>query len=488
MSEQFAHQVRSLLAEAEAAYPNGGPAQLELSAARARLDGPLMVALAGKVKAGKSTLLNALVRERLAPTDAGECTRIVSQYQHGLSYAVQAIRRDDEPIALRFERGGGELEIDLGATPPADIERLVIDWPSASLESLTLIDTPGIASLSVDASLRAVHYLAPDDERATEADAVIYLMRHLHAADRKFLESFHDQQLSQASPVNTVAVLSRADEIGVGRLDAMASARKIARRYAADPQIRRLCQTVVPVAGLIAEAAATLRQDEYQAFASLAGAPREQADALLVSVDRFASHDDGCGLLPAEREHLLLRFGLYGVRLSVALVRQGVASTAGELSAELSSRSGIDELRQVLDTLFSERRAVLKARAALLTTRSIVERFGDPEGRVEPELERLWANAHEIAELRLLNGLRSGQVVFDDDVAESLERAIGAAGHAAERRLGIDADLDPASQRDQALSLLGEWRTIESHPLTSKDQKDALGVAIRSIEQVVAGL
>ena len=37
-----------------------------------RLQGPMRVAIAGRVKAGKSTLLNALVGERLAPTDAGE--------------------------------------------------------------------------------------------------------------------------------------------------------------------------------------------------------------------------------------------------------------------------------------------------------------------------------------------------------------------------------------------------------------------------------
>ena len=41
----------------------------------ARFDEPLRVAIAGKVKAGKSTLLNALVGEAIAPTDAGECTR-----------------------------------------------------------------------------------------------------------------------------------------------------------------------------------------------------------------------------------------------------------------------------------------------------------------------------------------------------------------------------------------------------------------------------
>ena len=44
----------------------------ELNAIRARLDEPLRVAIAGKVKAGKSTLLNALVGELLAPTDTGE--------------------------------------------------------------------------------------------------------------------------------------------------------------------------------------------------------------------------------------------------------------------------------------------------------------------------------------------------------------------------------------------------------------------------------
>ncbi len=36
-----------------------------------RLGEPLRVAIAGKVKAGKSTLLNALVGDELAPTDAG---------------------------------------------------------------------------------------------------------------------------------------------------------------------------------------------------------------------------------------------------------------------------------------------------------------------------------------------------------------------------------------------------------------------------------
>ena len=73
-----------------------------------RLDGPLRVALVGRVKAGKSTLLNALAGERLAPTDAGECTRVVTEYRHGPVPRVALHGRDGQVRALpvRRERRG----------------------------------------------------------------------------------------------------------------------------------------------------------------------------------------------------------------------------------------------------------------------------------------------------------------------------------------------------------------------------------------------
>src|ERR671933_143414 len=114
-------------------------------------------------------------------------------------------------------------------------------------------------------------------------------MRHLHSADMRFLESFHDQGVARAAPVNTVAVLSRADEIGVGRVDALRSARVIAARYRADETLRAFCQTVVPVAGLLAVTGRTMRQDEYAALAELAALAPDQLDALLLTVDRFVT-------------------------------------------------------------------------------------------------------------------------------------------------------------------------------------------------------
>ena len=187
-----------------------------VDAAAERLHGPLRVAIAGKIKAGKSTLLNALVGERLAPTDAGECTRIVTWYRDGATYRVN-FHRDTETGQVPFRRDDGALEIDLQGRDPASIDSLEVEWPSSALTELTFIDTPGIDSINTDISARTERFLTPDDAAPRAADAVVYLMRHVHQSDVRFLEAFHDEVAAQASAINAIGVLSRADEIGVGR-------------------------------------------------------------------------------------------------------------------------------------------------------------------------------------------------------------------------------------------------------------------------------
>ena len=112
--------------------------------------------------------------------------------------------RDAPPRQLTIHRNQGALRFDLSGAPVEKIDKLEVQWPSQSLRTQTLIDTPGIASLSTDTSARAGAFLAPEDA-PTQADAVIYLMRHLHATDVRFLESFYDQGVARATPINTIA-------------------------------------------------------------------------------------------------------------------------------------------------------------------------------------------------------------------------------------------------------------------------------------------
>jgi hypothetical protein len=482
-------EVRGLLANGITVY-RGTPHEVQLQAEQARLDEPLRVAIAGKVKAGKSTLLNALVGEELAPTDAGECTKIVTWYRDGITYRAVLHPREGEPRQVPFSRDGGAIDIDLGGIPPDSVDRLEIEWPSSSLRTITLIDTPGIASLSLDVSARSQAFLAPGEDHVTPADAVLYLMRHLHTTDISFLEAFHDQEVAQATPVNAIGVLSRADEIGVGRIDSMASAARIASRYKSDPKVRRLCQTVVPVAGLLAQSGTTLREAEFKALQSIGTAHADEAERLFLSTDRFVQTPTSIGLTTMEREHLLDRFGLFGVRLAAALIRQGAVTTSNQLAHELVLRSGLVELRQVLLTQFAARRDVLKARSALLALESLVHEAAAPGSQqLASELERVAAGAHEFAEVRLLNALRAGAIKgVKAAESEEMERLLGAEGSTPAARLALEPDASAGDLRNALQHAIGRWQRRAENPLSSRDAADASRVLIRSCEGLLADL
>jgi hypothetical protein len=476
-------EVRGLLTRAIEVYRDT-PSGPVIEAERARLDEPLRVAIAGKVKAGKSTLLNALVGEELAPTDAGECTKIVTWYRDGITYRVTLFPLEGTPRQVPFSRDAGAIDVDLQGTPPDAVERLEVEWPSSSLRSITLIDTPGIASLSIDVSERTQAFLAPGEDQATPADAVLYLMRHLHTTDIGFLEAFHDQEFAQATPVNAIAVLSRADEVGVGRLDSMSSASRIANRYKHDPKVRRLCQTVVPVAGLLAQSGSTLREAEFKALHQIGTAPNDEAERLFLSADRFVQAPTQISLTSMEREHLLDRFGLFGVRLAAALIRQGAVTTSSQLANELVLRSGLVELRQVLLSQFAARRDVLKSRSALLALEAIVRDSRVPGAdQVASELERVTAGAHEFAEVRLQNALRAGAVRgVKAAETEEMERLLGAEGTAPATRLGLEPGAPDGEIRTALQNAIGRWQRRAENPLSSRELSDASRVLIRTCE------
>jgi hypothetical protein len=481
--------VRLLLRHTMEAYSDSPQALGWLRHHLDRFDEPLRVAIAGKVKAGKSTLLNALVGEEIAPTDAGECTRVVTWYQDGHSPRVLMYPKAAAPKQLTIHRNRGSLSFDLMGTPTDQVDRLVVDWPSQNLRSTTLIDTPGIASLSSDTSMRAGAFLTPDDA-PTPADAVIYLMRHLHATDVRFLESFFDQGVARATPVNTIAVLSRADEIGVGRLDALTSARRIARRYRSDDKIRGLCQTVVAVAGLLAQSGRTMRQDEFAALVALAELPRADMDSLLLSVDRFV-RGEGVELAHPDtdaRARLIERFGLFGVRLGVTLVRQGITDPT-RIAEELVRRSGLEDLRQVLSTQFTERRDLLKSRSALLAVELVLQREPRPAATaLAAEVERILAGAHEFVELRMLSALRAGAVKLPSDALDEAERLLGGEGGSAAARLGLDPGIHPEDLRRAALEAATRWKRRAESPLSSRATADAARIVVRSCEGMLASL
>lgn len=480
-------EVVDLVEQARELYDGDSAAVEVLDGFRRRLREPLRLAVAGMVKAGKSTVLNALIGEEIAPTDAGECTRIVTWYRHARTARITAHLPGGREVRLPVKRSMGGLVLDLGPLTADDVGWIDVEWPSESLRSTVLIDTPGIASLSERVSERSLRFLTPAST-PSEADAILYLLRHIHASDVRFLEAFRDTAAGDAQAVNAVALLSRADEIGSGRIDSLLSAARIADRYRSDGELRSLALECIPVAGLLAQAARTLRESEFGAFRQLAGLDRSVRDRLLISVDRFAKSTSVTTLSVGERRALLDRFGIFGVRLGAALVRGGVR-TSSELADRLVQQSGLIDVQRFVADQFRSRATALKARAVLQGLDWLIHEKPHPgTSHIRAGLERITSNSHDLRELGLLAELRTGSAALSPDDAADAERIVGGSGTSAAARLGLDSTMTSAEGRERIDALLGHWHAISQSPIGDRATTELCRVVTRSIEGVASEL
>ncbi|OBB31321.1 Isoniazid-inducible protein iniC [Mycolicibacterium peregrinum] len=487
-----ADQVRSILGgtikayRGDPAYRNRPDVHNELDRIGRRLNQPIRIALAGTLKAGKSTLVNALVGEDIAPTDATEATRIVTWFRHGPTPKVTANhrggRRANVPIARDpHDRG---LTFSFAGLNPEDVVDLDVEWPAAELIDTTIIDTPGTSSLSRDVSMRTHRLLVPEDG-VPRVDAVVFLLRTLNAADIALLKQIGELVGGSSGALGVIGVASRADEIGAGRIDAMMSAKDVAKRFTEEMDKTGICQAVVPVSGLLALTARTLRQSEFVALQKLAGIEPAQLTKAMLSVDRFVREDSSLPVDAATRVALLDRFGMFGIRISIAVMHAGVSDSVA-LANELLERSGLIALRDVIDQQFAQRSELLKAHTALLSLRQFVQRnpiYATPY--ILADIDPLLADTHAFEELRLLSLLRSRPTTLNEDEMASLRRIIGGSGTDAASRLGLQPDA-PFDGPRAAFAAAQRWRRRAEHPLNDPFTTRACRAAVRSAEALVA--
>lgn len=421
--------------------------------------------------------------EEIAPTDATEATRIVTWFRHGPTPKVTANHRGGRRTNVPIARDRG-LTFDLARLDPDEVFDLEVEWPAAELIDATIIDTPGTSSINRDVSARTVRLLVPDDG-VPRVDAVVFLLRTLNAADIALLKQIGELVGGSSGALGVIGVASRADEIGAGRIDAMLSAKDVAQRFTTEMDRTGICQAVVPVSGLLALTARTLRQSEFVALEKLSGVdPTELAKAML-SVDRFVREDSPLPVDAATRAALLDRFGMFGIRISIAVLRAGVADSVA-LADELLERSGLVALRDVIDQQFAQRSDLLKAHTALLSLRQFVQLnpiYATPY--IIADIDPLLADTHAFEELRLLSQLRSRPTTLTDDEMASLRRLIGGSGTDAASRLGLQPE-DPYDGPRAAFAAAQRWRRRAEHPLNDPFTARACRAAVRSAEALVA--
>jgi hypothetical protein len=443
-----------------------------------RLEAPLHIAIAGPWQSGKSTALNAIMGEEVAPVEVPDGGCVFTWYEDAPQPRATAYSSVGPPQELAVTRSATGLRVDLVGWRPGEVNDIMVQWPTRALRQATLIDTPpvtGDRSPVVDRILR-------------DADAVLYLTRDGRASDLQILQATRTGMVDQAAPIHVILVLSRADELNGGRVDALVTARQLARRLRRDPRIDALCVNVVALSGLVGLAGRVMGEADFAALAALADVPRAELEQSLLSADRFLAGTPPVGLDAVARAALLERFGIFGIRLATTLIRTGCDSRV-RLSGELIRRSGFTELRESVNRCFVDRCDVLKARSALAALESLLRARPRPgAGELLARIEHILTTTHDFRELRLLAALQTGAGEVDATLAPEAQRLLGGNGTVPAARLGVEHDTSPDRLWRLAFEALRRWQGRAEDLRLPLPQRRAAQVVVRSCEGMMAAL
>jgi hypothetical protein len=319
----------------------------------------------GRVSSGKSTLLNALLGRKVAPTGAGECTKIVYVFRHG-----------PYPSATLVSRAGSErISVDLGDDsrlpaefdrPASEISHIDVAMPLPLLEEATLVDTPGLASAETENSVVTERMLHDTEESAAWADALLFcvngpLKEDEAVAVRAFTGGRGAKRLTGAT---AIGILTRADQVAQDPLTSWTAATSLARDMAT--RNTELFSAVVPVVGLLAETAQTgaLREPHARALGDLARAWKPDVAHDALASPMMFREEDG----PAEkpmRTELLDLLGQFGVGTMLDRIRSGTRPDVVSLTREAAAASGVAAMSAQIRRSLDSRSDVLKASGVL---------------------------------------------------------------------------------------------------------------------------
>lgn len=429
---------------------------------RDRLAAPLRVAVAGRLNAGKSTLVNALLGQRVAPVDNRECTRIVTWYEYGAQDRVRVEHEDGSQRLLTLDEHQ-QVPTDL-RTDPASVARVVVMLSNATLRDLTIIDTPGLDTASTDLAGATRHTLGLGASYG-EPDVTVYVMTQLRAADRTRLR----QLLHGGSPMTDFVVLSKVDRLGSD--EPWPAAERVAG--AAAHELRGVAWDVQPVIGLLAESAAAGRITERDARAIhklLSVEPSAMARLLVAERTFLDSDDDRLGPV-RDRQRLIDRFAMYGLRRVV--LGERLRGTARDYSVWAHEHSRFDAVRSVVSGLFRSHSHVLK----MMRARNELLRMTF-DGSVSPASGRLLRDGiglvdtlpggHQLRELELLAKVRREAIPVGLPDLEDEMRRVLTPGTVA-RRLGQAEQTTSAELVRTARGGIARWRAAQldsRHPLS----------------------
>jgi hypothetical protein len=348
--------------------------EIEASVGASIAASPLVLAVVGPVKRGKSTLINALLGSDIAAVGFTETTAAPTFIGPGEGEALDRIRvrwrvpADGAPRPPDAVLPMTRLDEFLGeGSRVGDVECLFVADPSALLERIRLVDVPGTRSI-VAQHERA----ARDFATSGEADAVLHVLSagSVRRDELEALEQFTGAADEWGSrSYNSLAVIQRWDALGtadrIGVLGDDPFERIRSRLPAFRSALGQRVAEVLPVSGLLALCADRLDVADFDRLRHLAvNADASLLEALLASDDDFCTVDTD--LLPADDREAILgatrravggrwaegAAGWPAVRMALWLAARHRPADGPALAVLMREASGIDRLLELLERRF----------------------------------------------------------------------------------------------------------------------------------------
>ncbi|GAA1311771.1 GTPase [Planotetraspora silvatica] len=455
------HRVRSMCAEALTALRPGPFADAVGSVAERLADDTLVVAVGGRLNAGKSTLVNALLGQRLAPTGGTETTLVSAWFRSYHMNRVWVHFKDGRPPASIPSRVGGGVPQSL-PYDHSEVSHLVVEAANKSIDrAFTLMDTPGRDAVSAldDYSMASIR----------KADALILAMPQPGEGDAAALREFQETMRgSRLSAANVLGVLTRIDQISEGTdlEEVRREADKVAGRSAG--RMTGLVAEVIPVATKLAETSRSERLTEQHrhALGVLAAADRDTLEEMLFDHEDFLSvAPDTVPVDTGMRQELLDLLAIYGIRQAVDAIDCG-ARDLSALRDALCERSGINRLLERVQQRLVTRADPLRVDAAMAPLWRAVELAGPAEQEVAGRLRGLLRELARHPAMRWVELAEAAQAQADgvlpvpDQNSGQLHMLM--AGVTDAQRVGLPEDASPEELRRRIGELVGEWKMLEA--------------------------
>ncbi|HEY2728959.1 MAG TPA: dynamin family protein [Polyangia bacterium] len=174
-------------------------------------DRPLLVAVMGEFNAGKSSFVNALVGEEIAPTGVTPTTATVNVLRHRPAAGGRVVYHDGTVRDLGAASVGPFLR-ELSEAQAAAVRVVEIFHPLEALRRVEIVDTPGLNSIRPEHEKVARDFLV-------EADALVWVFAIGQAAKASEKEAL---ALAHAEGKHVLGVLNKIDGASDEDIEAVA--------------------------------------------------------------------------------------------------------------------------------------------------------------------------------------------------------------------------------------------------------------------------